>query len=458
MALTDSENLPPRAPALRLPARLQSWLASEHGAFQRMAGAAFVIRVAGAAVIFASQILLARWMGGAEFGIYVYAWTWLQMIGDIIHLGLPLTAQRTIPEYTQRGELDRLRGFLIGSRWIVFAAGTMVAILGALAVHWLEQSLDRGTIMPLYLACVALVLYPLANMLDGLARAYNAVNLALLPPFVLRPLTLIAVMAVAHFSGFLTNAATGMAAFAFATWTTTLLQLVMLHRCLARKVPAGPRSYDVGGWITTSAPIFAVWGFYMLLTYTDVLVLRQFRPPEEVAHYYAAAKTLALVTFIHFSVSAAVSHRFAAHHVAGDGKALAALAASTVRWTFWPSLLAIALILALGKPILWLFGPNFDAGYPLMFILAISLVARAAVGPAERLLNMLGEQRRCAWVYATMFALNLAGCIAVAGPYGSVGVAIVISATCVVESALLFLIAKRRLGLHMLVWRPRAPV
>ena len=131
-----------------------------------------------------------------------------------------------------------------------------------------------------------------------------------------------------------------------------------------------------------------------------MLVLRQFRPPEEVAHYYAAAKTLALVAFIHFSVAAAVAHRFAAYHVAGDRKALAAFAASTVRWTFWPSLLAIALILALGKPMLWLFGPSFDAGYPLMFILAIGLLARAAVGPAERVLNMLGEQRLCALVYA----------------------------------------------------------
>ena len=99
----------------------------------------------------------------------------------------------------------------------------------------------------------------------------------------------------------------------------------------------------------------------------------------------------------------------------------------------------IALILAFGKPILWLFGPGFQDGYPLMFILAIALVARAAVGPAERVLNMLGEQRRCALVYAAVFALNLAGCIAVAGPYGSMGVAIVISATCVVELALLFL-------------------
>jgi O-antigen/teichoic acid export membrane protein len=457
MALTDSEDLPSRRSTLRLPARLQGWLSSEHGAIQRMAGGAFAIRVTGAATIFLSQILLARWMGSAEFGIYVYAWTWLQMVGDIIHLGLPLAAQRTIPEYTQRDDLDGLRGFLVGSRWIVFATATVVALAGAFAVHGLEQSLDTGAIMPLYLACVALPLYPMSSLLDGLARTYNAVNIALLPPFVLRPLMLIAAMAAALAFGIAANATTAMAAFAFATWTTTLVQLVLFNRCLAKKIPTGPRRYDVSAWIRTASPIFAVWAFYMLLTYTDVLVLRHFRPPEEVAHYYAAAKILALVTFIHFSVSAAVAHRFAAHHVAGDGKVLATLAASTVRWTFWPSLLAIALILAFGKPILWLFGPDFPAGYPLMFILSIALVARAAVGPAERVLNMLGEQRRCAIVYATVFVLNLAGCVAVAGPYGSIGVAIVVSTACVVESALLFLVAKRRLGLHMLIWRPKVP-
>ena len=307
MALTESENLPARAPTFRLPSPLRAWLSSERGAIQRMAGAAFVIRVAGAVVIFLSQILLARWIGGVEFGIYVYAWTWLQMVGDIIHLGLPLTAQRIVPEYTQRNDLDGLRGFLLGSRWIVFATATAVAVLGAYAVHALERSLDVGTIMPLYLACVALPLYPVSNMLDGLARPYNAINIALLPPFVLRPLMLIVTMAAALALGIAADATTAMAAFAFATWATTLVQLILFSRCIVRKVPAGPRRYDVGAWIKLSSPIFAVWAFYMLLTYTDVLVLRQFRPPEEVAHYYAAAKILALVTFIHFSVSAAVS-------------------------------------------------------------------------------------------------------------------------------------------------------
>ena len=131
-------------------------------------------------------------------------------------------------------------------------------------------------------------------------------------------------------------------------------------------------------------PIFVVEGFYLLLTYTDVLVLRQFRPPEEVALYYAAAKTLALVAFVSFSVSAAIAHQFSGYHVAGDRKAQSALPAGSVRWTFGRRSPRSPLILALGKPILWLFGPGFEDGYPLMFILAIALLARAAVGPAER--------------------------------------------------------------------------
>lgn len=452
MALTDTSKLLTRRVRLRLPERVRDWLAGEHAAAQRMAGAAFAIRVAGAAIIFLAQVLLARWMGGFEFGIYVYAWTWVLLVGDIIHLGLPVTAQRYVPEYTQRGEFDRLRGFLSGSRWMVFACGTAVAVLGAVAVRALEPWLDTHTVLPLYLACVALPLYTLSNVLDGLSRAYNVIHIALLPPFVLRPLMVISVMAAAHYSGLTTDATTAMAAFVVAAWTATLVQLVTLERCLRRSVPAGPKRYDIGGWLATSTPVLAVFAFFTLLTYTDILVLRQFRPPEEVAQYFAAAKTLSLVAFISFSVAAATAHRVAAHHIAGDRDALTAFATRTVRWTFWPSLAATALLLALGKPIMWLFGPGFDDAYPLMFILAVALLARAAVGPAERVLNVMGEQRRCALVYAAAFAVNLAGAFLLAPRFGGTGVAVALAAAVVVESGLLFLVGKRRLGLHLFIW------
>ena len=59
-----------------------------------------------------------------------------------------------------------------------------------------------------------------------------------------------------------------------------------------------------------------VEGFYLMLTNTDILLLQHFRTPEDVAVYYAAAKTLTLIAFVHFAVSAAVAHRFSEYHVA----------------------------------------------------------------------------------------------------------------------------------------------
>ncbi len=112
----------------------------------------------------------------------------------------------------------------------------------------------------------------------------------------------------------------------------------------------------------------------------------------------------------------------------------------------------IAVFLALGEPLLRLFGPDFVSGYYLMFILAVGLLARASVGPAERLLNMLGERRSCALVYAGAFAIDLVLCIALLPPLGIAGAAIANAVALVVESVSLFLVAKYRLGLHCFIF------
>ena len=91
----------------------------------------------------------------------------------------------------------------------------------------------------------------------------------------------------------------------------------------------------------------------------------------------------------------------------GEPEKLAAFARETVAWTFWPSLAMALVVLALGEPMLMLFGPGFEAGYPLLFLLVIGVVARAAVGPCESLLTMSGNQNVCALVYALTLAVNV---------------------------------------------------
>jgi hypothetical protein len=164
-----------------------------------------------------------------------------------------------------------------------------------------------------------------------------------------------------------------------------------------------------------------VESFYLLLSYTDVLVLQQFRSSEEVGVYFAVVKTLALVSFIHYAMAATTAHRFAEYHALGDKPRLSAYVAHAIQWTFWPSLAATIVLLALGKPLLWLFGPQFVVGYDIMFIAAIGLVVRSAIGPVERLLNMLGHQHICALAYALAFVMNLVLCVMLVPRFGGHG-------------------------------------
>jgi O-antigen/teichoic acid export membrane protein len=79
-------------------------------------------------------------------------------------------------------------------------------------------------------------------------------------------------------------------------------------------------------------------------------------------------------------------------------------------------------------------------------------LARSAVGPVERLLNMLGEQRICAAVYAAAFAINLVLCVVLIPRIGVEGAAVATSTALIVESILLFIVTRRRLGFHVFIW------
>ncbi|MDU6730919.1 MAG: polysaccharide biosynthesis C-terminal domain-containing protein, partial [Bradyrhizobium sp.] len=324
------------------------------------------------------------------------------------------------------------------------AAGIVIALLSP----WIEES-ER---LPLYIGCLTLPAFVVANTQDGIARSHDWMTLGLMPQFIIRQGLIIGFTAGALVLGFQLGASAAMAASAAAVWIAMLGQMLVLNRRLERHVEVGPKQYDLRGWLAVSLPILLVESFYLLLSYTDVLVLQQFRSSEEVGVYFAVVKTLALVSFIHYAMSATTAHRFAEYHALGDKARLSAYVAHAIQWTFWPSLAATLVLLALGKPLLWLFGAQFTAGYDIMFIAAIGLVVRAAIGPVERLLNMLGQQHACASAYAAAFVMNLVLCIVLVPRFGGHGAAAATSLSLVFETVLLFRIVKRRLGLHVLAF------
>jgi O-antigen/teichoic acid export membrane protein len=460
-AAMTAERLLPQRLALRARPLLSSvdsllFTADERGQASRMSLIAFAIRVVSALIAFISQVLLARWMGSFEYGIFVLVWTTMIIIGNLACLGFHTCVIRFIPEYRERGMIAELRGILVTSRLFGVLATTVVAALGALAVWALSPVIEDYYVVPFLLGLVCLPMIALSDVLQGIARGYSWPFSALSPTYIVRPVLILVFMAAALIAGYRPCAETAVVATMLATYATSVFQLVGVTASVDRKLPAGPRTILFRDWFFVSLPIFLVEGFFFLLTNADVLMVGFFLGPDDVAVYFATVKTLALVHFVYFAVKAGVAQRYA-QFSHGDPQRLVAFARETVAWTFWPSLLMAAVVLALGKPMLLLFGPGFEAGYPLLFLLVTGVVARAAVGPAESLLTMSGNQNVCAAVYAGALALNVGLNIVLIPAIGLWGAAIATALAMIFEAVTLSLTVWRKLGIVMTIFVPAGP-
>lgn len=422
------------------------------GAAGRMSFAAFVIRLVSAVIAFVSQVLLARWMGGFEYGIFVIVWVTVVIAGDLSCLGVHTSIVRFVPQYLEARKMAELRGLLLASRLFGLLGSTLIAALGILGIRYFSHSIESYYVVPFYLGMICIPMIALSDILQGIARANSWVMSALAPAYITRPALILLFLGGALAAGYPATAETAIISAILATYLTTVIQLIQVTARTDNRVASGPRAYEPAAWIAVSAPIFMVEGFTFLLTSADVLLIGLFMEPEAVAVYFAATKTLAVAHFVYFAVKAGVAPRFAHHAHAGNRERLAIFARETAHWTFWPTVGLALLLLAAGKYLLDLFGPGFGEGYPLLFVLVAGIVARASVGPAESLLTMSGHQKACAIAYAMTLALNIGLNVLLIPRFGLWGAAMATSAAMIFEAMLLAWTVRFRLGIVMAVF------
>ncbi|MCC0031052.1 MAG: lipopolysaccharide biosynthesis protein [Brucellaceae bacterium] len=413
---------------------------------------AFMIRIFNAAIAFMSQVIMARWMGEFHYGIFVLVWVWMLILGSLAPMGFHTSIIRFLPQYASSGQDEELRGILVTTRIFALLAATVAAIVGIAGIWLFADHVPDYYMLPFVLGFICVPMIAFSDSLDGVARAKAWIILALAPAYAVRPVLLLAFMAGALLLGFPPEAKTALIAAIAATYVTTIGQFAIVMTRMGGEVKDGPRRILFMEWASVSLPIFLVEGFFFLLMNTDVLLVGYFMSPHDVAIYFATVKTLAIAHFVYFAVKAGSAQQYARYLSAGDDKALARFVAASVNWTFWPTLAMALMMLALGKPMLMLFGESFTAGYELVFILVFGVIARASVGPAESLLNMSGNQNICAGVYAITLAVNIGLNILLIPQMGLAGAAVSTVIAMICEATMLALVVWWRLGIAMSVF------
>jgi O-antigen/teichoic acid export membrane protein len=425
---------------------------AEAGGGAGTALAVFGVRIAAAACAFVAQVLMARLMGGAEYGIFATIWVWTALLGHASTWGLSQAACRFLPTYRAQGSAGPERGFLAFGAAFSLTAASALAGCGA-ALLWLVPGLISGDYSGAVLvAALVLPLFALQDFCEGVARGRNWTLLAVVPPYLLRQGLIMALMLAAVGFGAPAEAAIAVACTLAATALSLAWQAAILVRRLRAERHAARALYPWRDWLRAALPMALIDLAGSGFNFVDVLVLGFLLPPAEVGAYFAATRLLQFVVFVQYAASSVTAQAFAAAQARGDRAGLEALVRRWSRLTLAATVATGLAVVGAGPLLLGLFGPGFREALPLLALLVAGHGLAAACGPAEDLLTMLGAERACAAVTVALLAAAVLLTLALVPAFGLAGAALAAAFVTAGRGAVLADLAHRRLGLPTLAF------
>lgn len=396
----------------------------------RGAAVTFGIRVAGAGLLYALHVLLARWMGTEGYGVYVFAISWTSFLAELGALGIPNAALRFVPTYRSDGRVRDLWAFLRTGRVSVFAATAGLSALATGGVLVLPASgfSTEALILGFWLApLLALVAFE-----TQVLRASNRFALSYAPNQVLRPL---GIGAGAAGLLWLTGSVSPIGVL-LCTALIFLGALIVQQRGTRGTLPVAPGTLfppRARRWLGVALPLLLTSGFHLVVKKTDIFLIGAVLGAEEVGIYFAAMRTAQVVTFVGFAVEA-VAGPLIARLYHDEDDALQSTVSRLAHWYFWPTLAGAGGLVVFGGPILSLFGTAFTSGWPVMCAFLAGLLANAATGPQTHLLSLTGHERSCAYIFGWCAALNVVLNLVGLSVYGTLGAALATAATLAVRN------------------------
>ena len=409
---------------------------------------AFVVKMAGAGLVFISNVLLARMLGADEYGFYIYVLSWMFILALAGKFGLESASIRYVAAYKANKEWGLLRGYLRWSAQIATVCSITVAIAG-FSIVWLFREQERG----LLLFFVSFVLLPFTVLLmirSAALQGLKKVVMAQAPMFVLLPFLLVAgVFAIWLAGGGEAGAVSAMIAHLGATLISLGLVLHFMRVSLPPEMANAGTEYRMAEWTRTAFSLLAISGFYVVIEQSDIIIVGLFHGNANSGIYAAANKVASLIAsglfIVNIIVAPMISQLYVTDNIA-ELKRVVRLAA-TFSCAF--ALPAVVTIFLFGGWIMELFGPRFSEGYVALLILTSGQLVNALAGSVSLFMTMTGNEKAMARIAGSCAVLNVVFNFVLIPPFGKEGAAISTACTVALWNVGLAVYIDRKFRIHV---------
>lgn len=408
------------------------------------------IKVAGAAIAFATSIVLAKLLGPSGYGVFSYVVALVAVLAIPSELGIPSLAVREIAVANARKDWGRMRGFILWAhRTVAITSGTLI-LIGATALFTWGSRTNPSQLACMWLALLLVPLVSLGALRDAMLRGLRKVLLGQLSQPLIRPLILLtAVLLFWQLKVDVTSPVRMMGLHIISVALAFLIGLLLFLRNRPAELRDASPSYDSAIWLKSSIPFGMTAALQLINGRTDILALGFFQPDAHVGIYRVATQLAAIVIFGMQAVTAIQGPHIANLYAKGDMQKLQHMMTRSAQGILVIAIPVVIVIFLFGKLIIRaVYGVAFETAYVPLLILCIGQLVNASMGSVASLLNMTGHERDTTKSVLVGAVVNVVLNLTLVPAWGMTGAAISTACTLIVWNLIMWHKARVLIGIE----------
>jgi O-antigen/teichoic acid export membrane protein len=419
------------------------------------ASGAFLVAVAGTGLGFVVNLVIARVIGRADYGLYALMFSWVSLLAAVAQAGQDVNVVRFMPTYLRDRAWGEMRGLRRAMGALVLVLAVVIALAGCAVVHAVGAGRGPAWRATFYIGFALLPILTQLQQSGAMHRAFKRPVVTGLYQSIGRPLVLLALIAALALAVHRVDAPMVAAACVAAA----LVALAGSAWHLSAKWPAAGRgarpAYETGRWIRVGSQMSLLAIIVVAGNKLDVLILGAVLGTGDVGPYYAAVRMASFALFAQTAANVVLAPMIAERYDAHETRALSAIAKRAARFSLAGAVATAAFFTLAGRWVLGLFGPGFEEAYAPLLVLVWGFGASTALGEVGFMLSMTRYQKHASLFVLVGIVVNgLTAALLV--PYiGALGAAIGAVLSLLVWRGLAWWFVRRQLGIEPSVfgWR-----
>jgi len=413
----------------------------------------FLIRIVYTLFGFINSVLLARFLGAEQYGVYIFALSIVALLSIPTQFGMPMLVVREFAAFQANKQWGLMKGLGLRSHQFVLVVS---AIICSCAATWLWINPDNYAENKQLALLISLALVPilsLGSLRDAMLRGLRHVILAQLPESFIRPLLLMmGLLSAIYFFQFQAKVNNILIFYIICSVIAFLIGWYLFNKHKPEELEATAAAFDSQLWFKAAFPIGLTSAMQVVSGELSILYLGFLSLDSEIAFFRIAVLASAVIAIFMQVSDSIVAPYFSRFFHQKKYREIESLIKKVCILTTALTIPVFIVFITTGE---WLissfYGDSYKSAYYPLIILSFGQLLNAAIGPVALLLVMSGQQKLVTWGTLFSLSVNITLHIILVPIYGMIGAAIASSVSLVLWNIILWVQINKKLPIRYLI-------